>query len=122
MADGPNRGEMDRLYRTIDDGFRGIHERLDKLNGRTGESERNIAALAATQREVVKDVEDLQRHGIRRRRTDRQGDGEDWAGAMTKRERWLVGLGLVVVTFAVEALRLLGSKAWETIAAVAPKH
>lgn len=42
MADLSPR-EIDRLYEAIDHGFKGVHERLDALNGRTREAEKQIA-------------------------------------------------------------------------------
>lgn len=37
--------ELDRLYKLMDDGFNGVHSRLDALNGRTRENEQDIAVL-----------------------------------------------------------------------------
>lgn len=37
--------ELDRLYELMDDGFKGVHARLDQLNGRTRENEKAIAVL-----------------------------------------------------------------------------
>ena len=40
-----SREEFQRLYDTIDDGFRGVHVRLDRMNGRIGTAETDIAVL-----------------------------------------------------------------------------
>lgn len=45
MADDISRPELERLYQTIDDGFRGVHSRLDRMNGRVGTTEQAIAVL-----------------------------------------------------------------------------
>jgi hypothetical protein len=37
--------EFDRLYTLMKDGFDGVHNRLDELNGRTRGTERAIAVL-----------------------------------------------------------------------------
>lgn len=39
------RAEWDRLYQTLEDGFQGVHARLDTLNKRTGASEIEVAIL-----------------------------------------------------------------------------
>jgi hypothetical protein len=44
MAD-ISREEIDRLYTTMDQGFRGVHTRLDLSNGRLGKAETDIAVL-----------------------------------------------------------------------------
>ena len=44
-----SRDEFNRLYDAIKDGFKGTHERLDDLNGRTRVNETEIAVLKATQ-------------------------------------------------------------------------
>lgn len=44
MAD-ISREELARLYQTLDDGFRGVHARLDKLNGTVGDHGEAIAVL-----------------------------------------------------------------------------
>lgn len=43
-----SRDEFNRLYETLDGGFRGIHDRLDRQNGRIGQTEQKIAVLEAT--------------------------------------------------------------------------
>ena len=44
MAD-ISRDEFDRLYTTIDDGFRGVHARLDRMNGDVTDAKVQIAEL-----------------------------------------------------------------------------
>lgn len=44
MAD-ISREELDRLYKTLDDGFKGVHSRLDRVNGTVGEHTVKIAVL-----------------------------------------------------------------------------
>ena len=44
MAD-ISREELDRFYDTLRDGFAGVHNRLDVLNGRTRLTEQKIAVL-----------------------------------------------------------------------------
>ena len=44
MAD-ISRQELDRLYQTLDDGFRGVHSRLDLQNGRIRTAEIKIALM-----------------------------------------------------------------------------
>ena len=39
------RAEWDRLYHTLEDGFKGVHARLDMLNTRTGATEIELAVL-----------------------------------------------------------------------------
>ena len=48
MPDDIQRSELDRLYTTLDEGFRGTHARLDLLNDRTRAAEHKIAVLEAT--------------------------------------------------------------------------
>ena len=43
-----SRDEIDRLYQTLDAGFSGIHARLDRMNGRVGELETDVAVMQAT--------------------------------------------------------------------------
>lgn len=40
-----SRDEFERLYQTIDAGFKGVHERLDTQNGRVGRVEQKVAVL-----------------------------------------------------------------------------
>ena len=40
-----SRDEIDRLYKTLDDGFSGVHSRLDRLNGAIGEHTAELAVL-----------------------------------------------------------------------------
>jgi hypothetical protein len=96
----------DRMYASMDDGFKGVHGRLDVLNGRTlkGEIDReNLRTrLVTVERELI-------RHP-NRRKSD-AGDGATWAAAaVTKREGYLIGLGLTVLITVLKVLEVLGTK------------
>ena len=40
-----SRDEIDRLYKTLDDGFAGVNARLDRLNGVIGDHATELAVL-----------------------------------------------------------------------------
>jgi hypothetical protein len=42
---GDDARELDQIHQTLRDGFAGIHERLDALNGRTRAVETEVAVL-----------------------------------------------------------------------------
>lgn len=94
MANGPSREEFtaftDRLYETTDTGFKGVHSRLDLLNGRTlkGEIEReNIRTrIISLEKEVF--------NAPKRRESDVPPTPPP---LFTKREGALVALGVAVV-------------------------
>lgn len=76
MSDTLGRDEftatMGRLYQTTDDGFKGVHARLDVLNGRVGTGERERSDLMSRMNTVEKEVFP----GYRRRRDDPPGDDD----------------------------------------------
>lgn len=116
MSDGPTRAEftafVTRCYDTMDQGFEGVNTRLDVLNGRTVRLE--VAdGMFAVRMAAVED--DLQYHGPRRRRSDQAGNGEQWAGAVTKREGALIGFGLVILTVILKVLEVVGTKLWDVL-------
>lgn len=57
MAD-ISRDEIDRLYTTMDQGFRGVHTRLDMSNGRLGKAETEIAVLKDRSEKTSKQATD----------------------------------------------------------------
>lgn len=106
MQDTLGRAEFkaftDRLYQTTDDGFRGVHDRLDVLNGRTQKGEVASAELRSR-------VVSLEKEIFRRRVTDGPDGGPGPAVPFfTKREKALVGLGVVVVGALMKFMLLAG--------------
>ncbi len=122
----------DEFYRAVDslkadlkEDIRGVHDRLDTLNGRTSKTEIVLEGLRVRvdshETDMVRirreDNEDAALALIRRRRNVREGQGEEWAevaaSTVTKREKALIGLGFVALSFALTLLQLLGTKLWE---------
>lgn len=105
---------MQRLYETIDDGFRGVHSRLDVLNGRTvkGEiSDAEIRTGAVLFDRRLTNVEDEIFAHPQRRVADIPPE------SATKRESAIVVLGLAVMTVLVKIAFVLGESAIEAIKA-----
>lgn len=94
------KGFTERLYQTTDDGFRGVHDRLDTLNGRTLKGEIAHAELKARLISVEKEVF--------RRRADDHAVPIATPSYFTKREKALVGLGILFVTALVKVLLMAG--------------
>ncbi len=127
MADGPTREEFARLYQTIDDGFRGVHSRLDVQNGRTGKLEVNhehhrtrLEDFRARVDAMTVRIDGLDGIGDdvghpRRRRGDHAGEGEEWSSSFSKREYALISVGFVIVTLCLKALEVLGSFVWNAL-------
>lgn len=105
---GPSREEFtaftDRLYETTDAGFKGVHTRLDVLNGRTlkGEIDReNLRTrVVSLEKEIFSEP--------RRRATDTPPPP-----FFTKREGALVGLGIAVVAALLKFMLVAGEFAIE---------
>lgn len=95
------KGFTERLYQTTDDGFRGVHDRLDMLNGRTLKGEIAHAELKARLTSVEKEV-------FRRRADDHTTVPIATPSYFTKREKALVGLGILFVTALVKVLLMAG--------------
>lgn len=103
MSDGLSREEFTafttRIYQQMDDGFSGVHERLDTLNGRTGkgevERENHRTRIVSLEKEIFSEP--------RRRSTDVQT-----SPFFTKREGALVALGVAVIGALLKVLLLSG--------------
>lgn len=112
MSEGPSREEFaaftTRIYQQMDDGFSGVHDRLDTLNGRTGkgevERENHRTRIVNLEKEIF---------AAPRRRS---GDVAT-APFFTKREGALVGLGIAVIGALLKVLLLSGQFAMEFIKA-----
>lgn len=108
MNNGPSREEFkaftERIYRQMDDGFGGVHERLDVLNGRTGKGEVADAELRQRVTSVEKEVFD----GPRRRSGD-----SPVPPLFTKREGALVALGVTVLGALLKLMLVSGEFALE---------
>lgn len=112
MSNGISREEFtaftERLYETMDGGFRALNQRLDILNGRTLkgelESENHRTRLVSLEKELFHN----------RRKTD-EGKGADWAGGLTKREGQLLMLGIAVVGAMYKILDLVTTKLWHVL-------
>lgn len=76
MGDPITRDEWNRLIQTVDRGFEGLNNRLDRLNGRMGDTEQEVA--------VLKDRSD---DTVRQRWIDR-GVGTLIAGMLGIKEFW----------------------------------
>jgi hypothetical protein len=99
-VEGPNRSEMERLYHTMDDGFRGVHSRLDQLNGRTLKGEIADAELRAR----IMIVENELAGHPNRRTTDR----EQAARRLSGKDMALGGIGLTLLAGAIKLLLVIG--------------
>lgn len=114
MNDGPSRAEFkaftERVYEQMDDGFSGVHSRLDVLNGRTGKGEVADAELRQRITSVEKEVFDEPR----RRATDVPAPAPPF---FTKREGALVALGVAVVGALLKLMLLSGEFALEFVKA-----
>lgn len=97
---GPTREEFDRLYTTIDEGFRGTHERLDVLNGRIGKGE---VAFAVSDARLASVEQEVFTHPQRRKI-----DVEEPPRVSRKRDHALVALGVATIVAAVKFLLLTG--------------
>jgi hypothetical protein len=98
--DVPSRAEFDRLYEHIDNGFRGVHDRLDTLNGRTRKIEVDSGQIHTRLHNVEKEV-------FQRRRTDKRTDG-DPDRLFTKREAALATVGIAIISAMWKLIVLLG--------------
>lgn len=105
-SDGPTREEIARLYTTVDEGFRGIHARLDLLNGRTLKGEVSDAALTQRVTSVEKEV-------FSRRRIDRPLSTMGRRSLLTKRETGLVAAGVAILAALFKLTIILGDLAIE---------
>jgi hypothetical protein len=114
MGEGPSREEIERLYTTIDDGFRGVHTRLDGMDGRITRNEVVSAEVRTRITSVEKEVF----------RNPRRRIGElvtppvrrSWL-SVNKRESALLGLGLGILATVMKLCLLLGDVAVEAIKA-----
>lgn len=110
MGDGPSRAEFkaftDRIYQQMDDGFTGVHDRLDVLNGRTGKGEVADAEL----RQRITGVEKEVFNEPRRRATDPPTPAPPF---FTKREGALVALGVAVIGALLKLMLVSGEFALE---------
>ena len=107
MNQGPSREEFERLYTSMDAGFKGIHDRLDTLNGRTGKGEVSDAEIRQRVTSLEKEVFTMPR----RRASDSDG-------RISKREGALLGLGLGILALILKLCLLLGDVAVEAAKAV----
>ena len=121
----------DEFYRAVDslksdlrEDLQAIQGRLDVLNGRTGKNEVEIGRLDTrlknTEHEIFRrrrdDAQDAAIASGRQKRNVREGTGEAWAESIvTKRERALIGFGLVILTVILKVLELMGTKLWELL-------
>ncbi len=129
MNNGPSREEFaaftGRLYKTIDDGFAAINDRLDIVNGRTGKSEVEIGKLdirlSSAEQKLFRRRQDEDSGTIQTKRTTRPGTGAAWAEErVTKREGALIGLGLTVLVTVLKVLEVLGTKLFHVLMANKP--
>lgn len=103
----------DEFYRAISDlkadvrqDLQGITRHLETLNGRTGKGE---VADAEVRVRVTTLEEEAKRH--RQRRSVDAGEGATWAAAaVTKREGYLIGLGLTILVAVLKVLEVAGTK------------
>lgn len=116
MNDGPSREEFKafvaRVYEQIDDGFSGVHSRLDVLNGRTGRGEVADAEL----RQRITSVENELFNAPRRRATD-PAVTVVTPPLFTKREGALVALGVTVVGALLKLMLVSGEFTLELVKA-----
>jgi hypothetical protein len=119
MSEGPSRAEMDRLYQTIDDGFKGTHSRLDLLNGRTLKGEQADADLRARVIGLEKEV--FTRPRRRRHDGDEGTEVDKPRPLLTKRESALIGVGVMILAALVKLALFVGELGFETLKAVV-KH
>lgn len=101
---------MQRLYETMDAGFKGIHDRLDAQNGRVGKGEVADAELRQRMTSLEKEVFSQPR----RRFTDVESERKS---RLTKREGTLIALGLGVLATFFKLCLLLGDAAVEAFKA-----
>lgn len=105
MEDGVSRDEFsafcDRLYKTQDAGFKGIHDRLDVLNGRTGKGELERERMRGR---IILLEKELSAHP-RRRMGEADAKG---LPLMTKRETALVVVGLTVIASSIKLMLVVG--------------
>lgn len=102
--DGPSREEFrdfsNRVYTTIDAGFKELNARLEAFN--------NFAVSSAVDRENLRTrVISLEKE-VFRGRTFRH---PDQSARFTKREGALIGFGLAIIVTLLKLLELLGGKA-----------
>lgn len=97
--ESPSRDEMGRLYTTMDAGFKGVHDRLDVLNGRTLKGEIDRENLRTRVVGLEKEVF----HNPRRREEDVAPRAH-----FSKRETGLIALGLGALVGLVKMALLFG--------------
>lgn len=116
MNQGPSREEfkafVDRVYQQMDDGFSGVHERLDTLNGRTGKGEVERENL----RTRIVSLEKETFSEPRRRVTD-VISAPPPPSFFSKREGALVTLGVAAVATLLKLLLLSGQFVFELVKA-----
>lgn len=100
--DGPSRAEVERLYQTMDAGFKGTHDRLDVLNGRTLRGE---VAHAEIRTRVI----NLEHEIFRSRRDDASPHG------ISKRDGALAAFALAVIVALLRVLEVVGMRAFELL-------
>lgn len=124
MPVGPTREEFDafsdRLYHQMDDGFRGVHERLDRLNDRTGKGE--VADAEVRTRMISLEKEIFRGRG--RRLSDRT-EPEETDDALkpmrfTKREATIIGAGLSIIFGLMKLVEFLGGKVYDLLTHAKP--
>lgn len=103
MSDGPTREEFaafsDRLYTQMDDGFAGVHSRLDELNGRTRTGEIETGKLGVRIEVIEKAKFDHPRR--------RSSDGSR-SSFFTKQEKGLIAFGITVVAALIKVAFMAG--------------
>lgn len=110
MSDGPTRSEFDRLYALVDSGFGGIHRRLDTLNGRTLQSEKDIVDLHGRTRNLDKEVFHRRRNDDAATHHHRREDERS-----TKREVALVAAGGAIIAALIKLAMVVGELAFEAL-------
>jgi len=116
MPTGPTREEFaaftTRLYQQMDDGFTGVHSRLDTQNGRLTKGE---VADAEIRVRVVSLEKEIFSRGRGRRLSDQLDDEAATSVRFTKRESALIMLGLSIVYALIKLVEVVGSKAFTAI-------
>lgn len=119
MSDGPSRPEytafVERIYHTMEAGFKQINERLDVLNGRTGKSEISDAEIRARVVSLEKEVFREKRSGADRRHDDREAPEEP--ERVSRRDGAIAAASLTALVIALKVIEILLTKAWTAIAA-----
>ena len=106
---GPTREEFERMYADMKDGFAGVHNRLDLLNGRVGKGEVAQENLRTRTVSLEKEMFHVDRAGRR------DNDPETRQTTWNKREGFMIGIGIGVLWGVLKVLELLGGKAFGVV-------